>query len=98
MFAYDYPLFGVFWTLAFLALWMIFLYLLFRVFADIFQSQDISGVAKALWLAFVIFAPFVGILAYVVVRVRTRELVLSERGYQEARERHQDWEKAEREY
>jgi hypothetical protein len=98
MLAYDYPLFAVFWSLAFLAVAIIFLYLLLWVFVDIFRSQDISGAAKALWLVFVIFAPLVGILAYVIVRVRDRELVLTERMHHESRERHQDWQKAESRY
>src|SRR5690348_8796651 len=44
------------------------LMLLFRVFADIFRSHDLSGVAKALWVIFVIVAPFLGVLVYVIAR------------------------------
>ena len=96
--AYDYPLFAAFWTLAFIAFWLIFLYLAFRVLADIFQSKDIGGPAKALWIALVVFLPFVGILAYVILRVRVRELAASELGRRAANERHQQWDEVESKY
>ena len=68
MFAYDYPLLGVFWTMLWFFLWFAWLMLLFRVFADIFRSKDMNGWAKALWTIFVIFLPFLGVLIYVIVR------------------------------
>ena len=68
MFAYDYPLLGVFWTMLWFFLWFAWLMLLFRVFADIFRSKDMGGVAKALWSIFVIFVPFLGVLVYVIAR------------------------------
>ena len=68
MFAYDYPLLGVFWTMLWFFLWFAWLMLLFRVFADIFRSKDMGGVAKACWSIFVIFVPFLGVLIYVIAR------------------------------
>ena len=68
MFAYDYPLLGVFWTMLWFFLWFAWLMLLFRVFADIFRSKDMGGFAKALWSIFVIFVPFLGVLIYVIAR------------------------------
>lgn len=41
---------------------------LFWVFGDIFRSKDIGGVAKMLWVLFVIFIPWLGVLVYVIVR------------------------------
>ena len=49
MLAYVYPLFGVFWTMLFCFVFIIWLMLLFRVFADIFRSDDLGGFAKVLW-------------------------------------------------
>jgi heme exporter protein D len=68
MLAYDYPLLGVFWTMLWFFLWFAWLFLLFRVFADIFRSDDMGGWAKALWSLFVIFLPFLGVLVYVIAR------------------------------
>lgn len=77
MLAYDYPLLGLFWTMVFLAFWVSVLYLLIRIFADILRSPDMGGLAKVLWIVFVIVVPVVGIIAYVIVR----EHALSEREY-----------------
>ena len=68
MLAYDYPLLGLFWTMLWFFLWFAWLMLLFRVFADIFRSKDMGGVAKAFWSIFVIFLPFLGVLIYVIAR------------------------------
>jgi protein-S-isoprenylcysteine O-methyltransferase Ste14 len=68
MLAYDYPLLGAFWTTFVLALFVILLYLLFRIFADIFRSPDMGGFAKVLWIILVIVVPVLGILAYVLWR------------------------------
>ena len=68
MLAYDYPLLGLFWTMLWFFLFVIWLILLFRVIADIFRSHDMGGFAKALWLIFVIIVPFLGVLVYVIAR------------------------------
>jgi type VI protein secretion system component VasK len=68
MLAYDYPLLGVFWTMLWFFLFVIWLILLFRVIVDVFRSHDMGGFAKALWLIFVILVPFLGVLIYVIVR------------------------------
>lgn len=41
---------------------------LFWVFGDIFRSRDLGGVAKTLWVLFVIFVPALGVLVYLIVR------------------------------
>ena len=41
---------------------------LWWVLSDIFRSKDIGGGAKTLWVLFVIFIPWLGILAYLLVR------------------------------
>ncbi len=41
---------------------------LFWVLGDIFRSKDIGGVAKTLWVIFVIFIPWLGILVYIIAR------------------------------
>lgn len=68
MLAYDYPVLGVFWSMLVFFLWIMWFFLLFRVIADIFRSHDLGGWAKALWLIFVLFVPFLGVLVYVIAR------------------------------
>jgi hypothetical protein len=55
-----------FWFMFWAFLWIIWIMLLFRVFADIFRS-DSSGWAKAGWIIFVIILPFLGIFIYLIV-------------------------------
>ena len=43
--AYDYPLLGMFWTLLFLPLGGL-VFMLFKVFFDIFRSHDMGGGAR----------------------------------------------------
>ena len=38
------------------------------MFIDIFRSPDLSGLAKALWLLFVLLIPLVGVLVYLIAR------------------------------
>ena len=68
MVAYDYPLLGAFWTMFVFFIWIAWLFLLFKIFADIFRSKDLGGGAKALWVIFVIVAPFLGTFVYVIAR------------------------------
>ena len=49
-------------------LFFIWIWLLITVFADIFRSRDMGGGAKALWVIFVIFLPFLGVFVYLIAR------------------------------
>jgi len=64
--AADYPFMDVFWSMLVFFLWVAWLLLLFRVFADIFRRHDISGWGKAAWSVFVIVLPFLGVLVYLI--------------------------------
>jgi Phospholipase_D-nuclease N-terminal len=66
--AYDYPLLSVFWSMLIFFMWIVWLMILFRVIIDIFRSHDMGGFAKAIWLLFVVFLPFLGVLVYVIAR------------------------------
>jgi len=50
---------------------IIWLWLLFVVFGDIFRSRDLSGWAKALWTIFVVILPYLGVFIYLIVRGRS---------------------------
>ena len=67
-FAYDYPLLGVFFSMFWFFIWIMWLMLLFRVIVDIFRSHDMGGFAKAGWLLLVILVPFLGVFIYVIAR------------------------------
>jgi ABC-type multidrug transport system fused ATPase/permease subunit len=45
---------------------VIWLWLLFTVFGDIFRRHDIGGGAKTLWVVFVIFLPYLGVFVYLI--------------------------------
>jgi uncharacterized membrane protein len=66
--AYDYPVLGAFWTAMWVFLWVVWIVLLFRVIADIFRDDTLSGWAKAAWLVCVIVLPFLGVFVYVIAR------------------------------
>ena len=53
---------------AFLFLWI---WIAVGVVFDIFRSHDLSNWAKTLWVLFIIVLPFVGVLAYLIVRGHT---------------------------
>lgn len=71
MFAYDYPILSLFLTMLWFFLWVIWIILLFRVIMDIFRDRELGGVAKALWLIFVILLPYLGVFVYVIARGRS---------------------------
>ena len=71
MLAYDYPLMGVFWSMLWFFIWIIWIMLLFRVIGDVFRSHDLGGFAKTLWLLLVIVVPFFGVFVYMIARGQT---------------------------
>jgi hypothetical protein len=50
------------------ALLFLWIYLVVTVVADVFRSHDLSGWAKAGWLALIVLLPLVGVLIYVIAR------------------------------
>ena len=56
-----------FWLMLWFFLWIIWIWMLIRVFADIFRSE-MSGGAKAAWTLFVLVLPFLGVLIYLVTQ------------------------------
>jgi Short C-terminal domain/Phospholipase_D-nuclease N-terminal len=68
MIAYTYPLLSIFWTMLEFFLFFLWIWLLIIIFSDIFRSHDMGGLAKALWVIFVIILPFLGVLIYLIAR------------------------------
>jgi hypothetical protein len=66
--ASSYPLLDVAWTLLALFAFVIWIYLLFFVWSDIFRRLDIAGAAKVVWLLATVILPFVGLFAYLITQ------------------------------
>ena len=69
--AADWGVGQVFWSILWFTLFFIWIWLLIMVFADIFRSHDMGGVAKAAWALFVIIIPWLGVLVYLIARGRS---------------------------
>jgi len=68
MLASSYPVLDAFLTMLYFFLFFIWIWLLIMVFFDIFRSHDMGGLAKALWVIFIIILPFLGVFAYLIAR------------------------------
>lgn len=66
--ATSYPLLDVFFTMLWIVGFVIWIWLVFAIFADMFRDHEMSGWAKALWVIFVIFLPIIGCLTYLIAR------------------------------
>ena len=58
----------VFLSMMWFFLFFIWIWLLIVVFGDIFRSHDLGGLAKALWVIFVIVVPYLGVFVYLIAR------------------------------
>jgi hypothetical protein len=68
MFASEWGTGQVFWSMMWFFLFFIWIWLLIMVFSDIFRSKDLGGVAKAIWVIFVILVPYLGVFVYLIAR------------------------------
>jgi hypothetical protein len=66
--ASSYPFLDVFWTMMVFFLWILWLWILFTVFADIFRRDDLSGWGKAGWIVFTIVFPYLGVFIYLITQ------------------------------
>jgi putative oligomerization/nucleic acid binding protein/phospholipase D-like protein len=66
--AADYPFLDVFWTMIIFFCWVLWIWIVITIFADIFRRHDIGGWAKAAWIVFVIILPFLGVLIYLIAQ------------------------------
>ena len=64
--ATDYPLLEAFETILIFFGFVIWLWLLFTVFADIFRRHDASAWVKVLWIVVIILLPYLGVLIYLI--------------------------------
>ena len=62
----TYPFLNGLWYMIIFFAFVIWIWLLITVFADIFRRHDTSGGMKALWIVFVILLPYLGVLVYLI--------------------------------
>jgi hypothetical protein len=62
------PLLDLFWAMLWFFLFLTWVWVAIAVIMDIFRSKDLGGFAKALWVAFVIVIPWLGLIAYLIAR------------------------------
>jgi hypothetical protein len=66
----DVSFMDIFWSM----LWFFFLFIwiivLANILTDLFRDQSLSGVAKTLWVVFLVFLPFLAALVYFLTRGR----------------------------
>jgi type VI protein secretion system component VasK len=68
MLAADFGTGEVLWSFLWFFIFIIWIYLLIFIFSDIFRSEDLSGWGKAIWTILIIFLPYIGIFAYLIIR------------------------------
>ena len=66
MIAASYPFLDVLWTMVIFFMFFIWIWILFKVFADLFRRRDIGGGMKAFWIIFVILLPYLGVFIYLI--------------------------------
>ena len=49
-----------------LFLWVMWIWLLIKLFADIFRRDDLSGWGKTGWVVLMLFFPLIGVLIYLI--------------------------------
>jgi Phospholipase_D-nuclease N-terminal/Short C-terminal domain len=58
----------VFWSMIWFFLLFMWIMLVFRVFGDLFRDTETGGLAKVLWIVFIIVTPFLGVFVYLIAR------------------------------
>jgi hypothetical protein len=58
----------VLWSMIWFFLFFLWIMLLFQVFGDLFRDRSLSGIAKVLWILFLVVTPYLGVFVYLIVR------------------------------
>ncbi len=64
--ATSYPFLEIVWTMLVFFAFVVWIWILFIVFADIFRRHDTSGGVKVLWIIFIIIIPYLGVFIYLI--------------------------------
>jgi Phospholipase_D-nuclease N-terminal/Short C-terminal domain len=68
--ASSYPFLEAVWTMFIFFAFVVWLWILFTVFTDLFRRHDTSGFAKVLWIIFIILLPYFGTFVYLIAEHR----------------------------
>lgn len=60
--------FDIIWSIFWLFLMVAWFWVMISVVSDIFRSKDLNGLSKAIWIGAVMLLPWLGVLAYLVLR------------------------------
>ena len=71
-----------FWIVVEIFFFVMYLVILFQIVADLFRDTQLGGWAKAFWLIFLVFVPFLTALVYLIARGSS----MAERGARQAAE------------
>lgn len=68
--ATSYPLLEVFWTMLIFFAFVVWIWILFTVIADLFRRDDASGWVKVGWIVMIILLPYLGVFIYLIAQHR----------------------------
>lgn len=64
--ATSYPFLEIFWTMLIFFAFIVWIWILITVLADLFRRHDTSGFMKVLWIIFIIVLPYFGVFVYLI--------------------------------
>jgi hypothetical protein len=67
----EMPLWDVIVSIFWFMILFTWIWLLISIFGDIFRDHELSGWGKALWILFLVVAPWLGALVYLIARGRS---------------------------
>ena len=59
---------GFFWYLLWIFYFAVYIFVVFLIISDLFRDHKLNGWFKAIWIIFLVFAPFLTALVYVIAR------------------------------
>ena len=62
------PVLDLIWIMLILFLFIAWLLVVIGVVTDVFRSDDLSALAKAGWMLFIIVIPWLGVIVYLIAR------------------------------
>lgn len=60
--------FDIFFSIFWIFLMVAWIWVMVGIVSDVFRSDDLGGLAKAMWVLFVIVIPWLGVLSYLLIR------------------------------
>jgi hypothetical protein len=64
----DVDFMDIFWSMLWFFFLFIWIMIVLNILMDLFRDHSESGVAKTLWVLFLVFLPFLAVLVYLITR------------------------------